>query len=227
MPLYPVNLKINGRLCLVIGGGEVAFRKIKSLLRCDACIRVVSPELVPELITLVKKEKVEWLDRGYVEGDLKGVFLAYAATNDHGVQKMIREEADKYSVMLNCADDPKGSDFHVPAHFHRGRMLLTISTGGGSPALAKMIRQQLEKEIVPGYEAVVDLMAMIRNEVVGGVGDSSENKELFYRLLEHGIVELVLSGNWFDLQMFLLEELPGEIDSVNLIKEFLEIHDKT
>jgi len=227
MSLYPVNLNIEDRLCLVIGGGVVALRKIRSLANCGACIRVISPEVVPEILALVDQKEIEWFDRGYVEGDLKGVFLAFAATNDHDTQKLVKEEAEKYSVLLNCADDPQESHFHVPAHFRRGKMLLTISTGGGSPALSKELRQQLEAAIVPEYDAVVDLMAMIRSEVVGMNGNSSANKELFCRLLDKGVVKLVLKSNWFDLQMLLLQELPGEIDSVSLVKQFLEMHDKT
>ena len=226
MPFYPVNLRIDKRLCLVIGGGGVALRKVKGLLEAMARIRIISPVIDEELRLLVDTGKVEWLPREYVEGDLKGAFLVFAATNARDVQFRIQKEAAKSStIMLNSADDPEGSDFHVPAYFRRGKMLITISTGGGSPALAKKIREQLEKEIGPEYEAVVDLLALIRERLLDGHEEAAVHTALFRRLLLLGIVDLLLKENWFELQMMLLRELPAEIDAVALVRQFLEKYD--
>jgi precorrin-2 dehydrogenase/sirohydrochlorin ferrochelatase len=227
MLLYPVNLNITDKLCLVVGGGAVALRKTKSLLAGGAKIRVISPEVHVELRVLAQNKAIEWFSRGFVEGDLKGAFLAFAATNNHDIQFLISKEAAKYSVLLNSADDPRNSQFHVPAHFRRGKMLVTVSTGGSSPALAKKIRQRLELELVPEYEIVVELFSLIREKVVGLDDDSVSNGELFSRLLQQGIVELILQGNWFDLQMMLLQELPASADAVTLMKKILEKHDKS
>lgn len=227
MLLYPVNLNIVDKLCLVVGGGAVALRKTKSLLASGAKIRVISPEVHPELSVLAHNKEIEWFERGFVEGDLKGSFLVFAATNNHDVQVLITEEAEKYSVLLNSADDPQNSHFHVPAHFRRGKMLVTVSTGGSSPALAKKIRQQLEIELAPEYEIVVELLSLIREKVVGPGEDSVSNSELFRRLLQQGIVELVLKANWFDLQMLLLRELPKSADAVTIMKKILEKYDKS
>lgn len=228
MPFYPVNLRIDKRLCLVIGGGGVALRKVKGLLEAMARIRIISPVIEEELRLLVHKGKVEWLPREYVEGDLKGAFLVFAATNIRDVQLRIQKEAAKSStIMLNSADDPEGSDFHVPAYFRRGKMLITISTGGGSPALAKKVREQLEKEIGPEYGAVVDLLALIRERLLDGQEEAAVHTALFRRLLLLGIVDLLLKENWFELQMMLLRELPAEIDAVALVRQFLEKYDGT
>jgi precorrin-2 dehydrogenase / sirohydrochlorin ferrochelatase len=226
MPFYPINLRITNRLCVVFGGGEVALRKVRDLLAAEAKVRIISPIVVRELNLLAEARKIEWLQRGYAEGDLKAAFLAFAATNDRDAQLRIRLEAAKLSVILNSADDPSGSDFHVPAHFRRGKMLVTISTGGGSPALAKKIREQLEDVIGPEYEEVVDLLALIREKLLGGYDDNSRHADLFRRLLQTGIVDLVLERNWFELQMYLLRELPEDIDAVALVRQFLEMHDK-
>ena len=228
MPFYPVNLKIHNRLCLVIGGGGVALRKVKGLLEAMARIRIVSPVIDEELRFLVDTAKVEWLPRNYAEGDLKGAFLVFAATNNREVQLRIQKEAAKSStIMLNSADDPAGSDFHVPAYFRRGKMLITISTGGGSPALAKKIREQLEEEIGPEYGAVVDLLALIRERLLNGQEEAAVHTALFRRLLLLGIVDLLFQENWFELQMMLLRELPAEIDAVELVRQFLEKYDNT
>ncbi len=226
MSLYPVNLNITDKLCLVVGGGAVALRKTKSLLASGAKIRLISPEVLAELNVLAQSKEIEWFERGFVEGDLKGVFLVFAATNNPDVQVLIVEEAAKYSVLLNSADDPRNSHFHVPAHFRRGKMLVTVSTGGGSPALAKKIRQQLEFEFAPEYEVVVELLSLIREKVVGLDDDSVIHGQLFRRLLQQEIVELVLKAKWFDLQMMLLRELPESADAVTLMKKFLEKYDQ-
>ncbi|MGB3224481.1 MAG: bifunctional precorrin-2 dehydrogenase/sirohydrochlorin ferrochelatase [Desulforhopalus sp.] len=232
MSLYPVNLSIADKLCLVIGGGSVALRKTKSLLAAGTVgigpkIRVISPEAHDELKVLAHKNEIEWFEREFVEGDLKGAFLVFAATNNHETQVMITREAAKYSVLLNSADDPGGSHFHVPAHFRRGKMLISISTGGSSPALAKSIRQQLEREVIPEYEIVVELLSLIREKVVSQDSDSFANAELFRRLLQLGIVELTLDANWFELQMMLLRELPESADAVMIVKTILEKYDKS
>lgn len=226
MSLYPVNLKIKDKLCLVVGGGPVALRKVQSLCKCGASIRVISPMVEPEIFAMARKKEIEWFERGYAEGDLKGVFLAFAATNDNLAQELVRQDAASHGVLLNCVDDPQGSHFHVPAHFRRGKMLVTVSTEGGSPALSKVIRKQLEATIVAEYGSVVDLMAMIRAEVVSVDGDSTTNRELFNTLLKKGVAELILKENWFELQMLLLQELPEDIDAVSLLRQFLEKHDK-
>lgn len=226
MPFYPVNLRINNRLCVVVGGGGVALRKVKSLLEAEAKVRVISPKLGAELGLLAESGKIEWIKRGYAEGDLKGAFLVFAATNDRKIQSCVQREAVRTAAILNSADDPGGSDFHVPAHFRRGKMLITISTGGGSPALAKKIRLQLEEEIGPEYEAVVDLLGLIRARLLDGPEQAATHADLFRRLLHMGIVDLLLQSNWFELQMLLLRELPEQIDAVELVRQFLEKHDK-
>jgi precorrin-2 dehydrogenase/sirohydrochlorin ferrochelatase len=227
MSLYPVNINISGKLCLVVGGGAVALRKTKSLLAGGARVRVICPEINAELKDLALSREIEWFERGFAEGDLKGAFLVFAATDNPVVQALITEEALKSSVLLNSADDPRNSDFHVPAHFRRGKMLVTVSTGGSSPALAKKIRQQLEIELVPEYELVVGLLALIREKVVSLSDDSRANGKIFSRLLQLGTVELILESNWFDLQMMLLRELPESVDAVTLLKNFLDKYDKS
>ena len=227
MPFYPVNLKLENSLCLVVGGGRVALRKTRGLLEAGAMVRIISPELVPELSRLAGKGAVEWFERPFAEGDLEGVLLVFAATNDRTVQILIETEATKYRVLLNSADAPGQSDFHVPAHFRRGPMIVSVSTGGGSPALAKKLRKQLEQIIVPGYQAVVELMGLIRESVIAHSGDHEVSGDIFRRLLMGNLVKFVLEENWFDLQMLLLQELPDELDSAGLMRTFFERHEQS
>jgi precorrin-2 dehydrogenase/sirohydrochlorin ferrochelatase len=227
MALYPVNLKIEGRLCIIVGGGPVALRKALGLLAAGGLVRVISPEVVLGLRELAEAEKIEWFERIFAEGDLEDAFLVYSATDSRVVQAAVGLEAEKYGALLNSADDPQGSHFHIPAHFRRGPMLMTVSTGGGSPALSRKLREKMEAVIVPGYEGVIELLGAIREEVLANSEDQAANGELFRTLLQEGLVDLVLESNWFDLQMFLLEKLPECADSVAILKEFLEKHDQS
>lgn len=225
MFLYPVNLNIENRLCLVVGGGVVALRKTRSLLQAGARVRVISPELVPELGQLARAKKIEWFNRGYAEGDLDSVDLVFAATDDRTIQNQVAEEAELKKVLLNSADDPARSRFHVPAHFRRGPLLVTVSTSGGSPALAKKMREKLEAEIGPEYEAVAGLLRAIRSGVIEESGGSDISGGIFRALLERDLVGLVARQNWFDVQMLLLELLPAELDGAAIMKNFLDTID--
>lgn len=225
MSLYPINLNVEDSLCLVVGGGGVALRKVRGLVQAGGAVRLISPEIVPELRQLAESGRIEWFERPFAEGDLEGVRLVFAATNNRQVQLLVAEESKKHKVLLNSADAPLESDFHVPAHFRRGPIIVTVSTGGGSPALAKTLRLQLEDEIVPGYQEVAELMALVRESVIARNGEQQVNADIFRRLLEGGLITHVLEQNWFDVQMLLLRELPEDIDSATLMKNFLERQD--
>jgi precorrin-2 dehydrogenase / sirohydrochlorin ferrochelatase len=223
---YPVNLRIQNRLCVVIGGGGVAFRKVHGLLAAGARVRVISPTVVDELQKLAHLGDIEWLEREYKEGDLKTVFLVFAATNNRQTQLLIQRDCLRHSLLLNSVDDPDGSDFHIPAHFRRGRMLVTVSTGGGSPALAKRIRESFENDIGPEYETVVDFLALLREKLFEQHDDGQMHAELFHRLLDQGLIKYLSESDWFEVQMLLLRELPVSVDAVALLRQYLERHDR-
>lgn len=224
MLLYPVNLNITKRLCVVVGGGDVALRKAKALLMANGLVRIISPELHPGLLELNQTGEIQWLERMYVEGDLQEAFLVFAATDNRSVQDRIMAEAEKCGALINSVDDPHASHFHVPASFRRGNMLVTVSTTGGSPALARRVRQQLEKIVGEEYEAVVYLLSLIRAEVVPLENDAFSHSDLFHRLLDLKLIELVKTKNWFELQMLLIDELPPEIDGIKILSQFIEVH---
>ena len=219
MPLYPVNLKITDRLCLVVGGGAVALRKIESLLFCGARVRVVSPEAVGEIGNLAEAGRIEWCRRGYAPGDLQGIFLAIAATDNTSVQNQISEEAVGLPVLLNSADNPEACDFHVPSTVRRGELLITVSTGGASPALARQIRKKLEEEFGREYSAVITLLARLREIVVRDGKDTEANTRLFYDVLDLDIVSSVRMAEWTNLQRALEEILPAGVDAGEIIRE--------
>lgn len=222
MIFYPVNLNISGRVCLVVGGGNVALRKILSLIGCHAKVTVISPAVVDRIRVLAKNGDVRLHERGYQSGDLAGSFLVFAATDNPEVQAQIAREATERQILLNIADNPGRCDFQVPAKVRRGDLQLTVSTGGASPALSKLIRTQLEEQFDNEYGIVIALFAKIRAVVVDGQSNSLTNRELFLELLHSDIVELTRKKDWNRVREILAEILPDVVDTQQLVDTFIE-----
>ncbi|MBI4295975.1 MAG: bifunctional precorrin-2 dehydrogenase/sirohydrochlorin ferrochelatase [Chloroflexi bacterium] len=172
---YPVFLKIRDRSCAVIGGGQVALRKVKQLLESEAKVTVISPEFCPELVRLAAQGEISLTERRYRTGDLRGVFVAIAATNDTIVNQRIAEEGRKESVLVNVVDDADDSDFIVPSLGRRGDITIAVSTSGKSPALARKIRTMLEEQFGEEYASLALLVSQVRTEIrQTGIPVSSE-----------------------------------------------------
>ncbi|MEW6481496.1 MAG: bifunctional precorrin-2 dehydrogenase/sirohydrochlorin ferrochelatase [bacterium] len=137
---YPIFLDIEGKRCVVVGGGKVAKRKIERLLEARADVVVISPDLEEGL-----KERVLWIKREYKNGDLEGAFIAIAATNDKQINQMVYNEAEKMGILINVVDKPKLCRFIVPSLIQRDDVTIAISTEGKDPSLAKEIRIKIEK----------------------------------------------------------------------------------
>ena len=221
-PLYPVNLDIGGKRCLVVGGGPVAARKMKALVLCGGVVQIISPHCSKEIIRLAEAGEIEWLQRTYREGDAKDAFLIFAATDDPRVQKQIAEDAARYHVLLNSAGEPELSDFHVPAKIRRRDFVIAVSTGGGSPALALLLKDQLAIEYGEEYGILVELMANIRRQVITRDSVAKENKALFKSVLELPVLDCIKQGDWIELRNLLSRALPAGIDAGQLVEELLE-----
>lgn len=217
MALYPVNLDIRNQLCLVIGGGIVAKRKVEALLPCGPRIVVVSPELCPELVELVDKQQIEWKQRAYRGGDLAGAKLVFAATDSRLTQQEIVKEADVAGIFVNVITDPDSCSFQVPAMFRQGDLLITVATGGASPALAAGIRKELEVQYGEEYALLLILMAAVRKHVVASNDDHARHKLLFEKLLSSDILSLIKAADWSQLRAILQDVLPPEIEVESLV----------
>lgn len=182
MRYYPVFLNLHGRPCVVVGGGEVAERKVRALLRAAARVRVVSPQLTARLARLAAQKKISVTRRRYREGDLKRAFVVFAATDDPATQRAVREHAQAAGALVNVADDREGSTFLVPASFARGDLHVAISTSGASPALARRLRQQLQASLGREYRAHVQLLREARKKVLKSVPDQKARARLFRKL---------------------------------------------
>ncbi|MEW6635738.1 MAG: bifunctional precorrin-2 dehydrogenase/sirohydrochlorin ferrochelatase [Actinomycetota bacterium] len=149
---YPIFLDLSGRRCVVVGGGAVADRKARKLLQAQAEVVVVAPEVRPALESIA----VEVHRRPYAEGDLEGAFLAFAATDAREVNAAVAREGRERSVPVNVADRPSEGDFAVPSTLRRGRLQVSVSTGGASPALARRIRECLEGFFGPEWAGIIE-----------------------------------------------------------------------
>ncbi len=159
---YPIMLDLEARPCLVVGGGPVAGRKIEGLLEANARVTVVSPALAPSVLALAREGRLRWWPREYVDGDLVGFVLVLVAADDPSVNRRVATEARGHSVWVNCADDPERCDFILPSVLRRGPLTVTVSTGGASPALARLVREELEGVLPSDYAVLTELVAEVR-----------------------------------------------------------------
>lgn len=163
MKYFPINLDIRGRTVLVVGGGQVALRKVKSLKACGARVTVVSPAFCAGLAHMkgIKRAK-----RTHKRTDLQGVCLVVSATDDEKTNRRVWKQASSKNIPVNVVDQPKLCSFTVPAVAAEGDLVVTISTGGGSPALAAKIRKQIEKNIDPTIAQHLKLLKEMRPKVL-------------------------------------------------------------
>jgi siroheme synthase-like protein len=165
MGSYPVVLDLTDRPCVVIGGGLVAQSKVQGLLEAGARVTMVSQEITPTLEEWVVAGRVSWVARPYRGGDLAGFFLAYAATGDQAVSEAVAREGRERGVWVNAADDPERCDFTLPSVLRRGRLVVAVSTGGASPALARAVRERLESQFGEQHAELVERVASLRREL--------------------------------------------------------------
>jgi precorrin-2 dehydrogenase/sirohydrochlorin ferrochelatase len=164
---YPVFLNLEGRKCLVAGGGQVALRKASALLEHGAEVTVISPRLCAGMRKLDVDGKIKVINRAYRPGDMKGACIAIVATSNRGVNLGAAGEAKKRGVPVNVVDDPELSDFIVPSIMRRGSLAIAVSTSGKSPALARKIRGRLEGEFGKEYAQLVLIIEEVRRQVKG------------------------------------------------------------
>ncbi|MBA2496529.1 MAG: bifunctional precorrin-2 dehydrogenase/sirohydrochlorin ferrochelatase [Acidimicrobiia bacterium] len=200
-PLYPVNLRLAGKAVLVVGAGAVAAGKVRGLLDARASVTVVSIDVVDEVVALAESGAVTLERRPYAAGEAAAYRLVVAATSDTAVNQAVHDDAEAAGVWVNAADDPARCEFTMPARVRRGDLLLTISTGGRSPALASWLRAQLTEQVGPEYEALLDLLAEERERLrTAGVGTESLSWQSAFA---SGILDLVRSGRLDDARELL------------------------
>lgn len=195
MKTYPIFLvDLDRARCVVVGGGTVAARKVKALLRADARVTVISPDLSEPLQRLAADGDMEVLDRPFRSGDLERAFLAIAATDDPEINERVWQEAAGLGLLVNVVDDPDRCNFIAPSVVRRGPLSIAISTSGRCPALSRQLRKQLEREFGPAYGDYVELLGSLRESVVGALS-LPERRAFWHEIFASEVLTLLAGGD--------------------------------
>lgn len=192
--MYPINLILDGRPCAVIGGGHVACQKVVSLLKAAAAVTVIAPDITDELKRLYENKTIQWRKKSYAAGDLTGFALVICASDDASANEEASREATAHHILVNVCDDVDHCTFTSPAVMRQGRLTLTISTDGCSPAFAGWLRRHLEKEYGPVYDQWLQRLAVLRKEGQQAFSTSQERQRFWRSALNDEIMELVRHG---------------------------------
>lgn len=216
MKYYPVCLDINGRNCLVVGGGGVGTRKVKGLLQSGAIVTVVTLEATQTIADWAAEKKIQLFERAYENNDLEGHFMVMGATNNEVLNRQIYKDAEKRNMLCNIADRPKACNFILPAVIRRGDLSIAVSTSGKSPAFARFLRLQLEQEYGPEYARLLDLMGTIREKLLAREHAPEQHKPLFEALISGGLLELIRENDPTEIDALLTRILGNEYSLARL-----------
>ena len=203
MRYYPINLDVLGRDCLVVGGGGVGERKVRTLLECGALVTVVTTDATSYLQTLASEGRIALKTKGYEPSDMNGRFLVIGATDSEVVNEEISKDAAARGLLCNIADRPAACNFVLPAIVRQGDLLIAISTSNKSPAVARRIRQTLEKEFGPEYGVLLNLMGAIRQKLLSESKSPEAHKKTFEQLLDQGLLKMVREERTQDVDSLL------------------------
>jgi siroheme synthase-like protein len=196
-PFYIACLRLSGRKCLVVGGGDVGLEKVEGLLACDGDVTLVAPEAVEPLQELAAEGSITWERREYRPEDLEGTFLVIAATNDSEVNIGIFEDAEKRAMLVNVVDVPPLCNFILPAIVRTGPLAIAISTAGASPALAKRIRDEIAATYGDAHARLAELLNEVRGWAKATLPTYQDRKVFFESIVngEPDPVELLRNGD--------------------------------
>lgn len=221
MKTYPLFALIEDRPCLVVGGGAVGERKVKDLLAAGARVTVVSRELTGGLQELAEQGHVRVIQGGFRPAQLDGMLLVIGATDDMEVNRRVSAAAQSRGLMVNIVDQPELCSFIVPAQVRRGPLTIAVSTGGASPALARRVREELEKHFGEDYGLYLRVLQGLRDRVLAIRRGHPDNAAVFHRLVASPLQEALAKGDRLRA-LALLEQLLGAILSSEELAATLE-----
>ena len=192
--MYPVNLQMKGMPCLIIGGGHVALRKIKKLLKEEALVTVLAPEICEEIQKLVEMGALQWISKAYQVGDAQGYRLVVTACGVRAVAEQVHAASQKEYFLYNASDFPPLGNCQLPAAFETGGMQFTVSTQGRSPAMAKYVKEWLMRDIPSGFGDWLDRVSRIRQEVKKDIHSSQSRENFWHAVFDDSVMHLVMEG---------------------------------
>jgi precorrin-2 dehydrogenase/sirohydrochlorin ferrochelatase len=179
-PFYIACLKLSGRRCIVVGGGEIGLEKVEGLLACDGGVTLIAPNAVAELQDYAREGSIDWEQRDYAgASDLEGVFMAIAATDDTDVNIAVYDDAERRAMLVNVVDVPPLCNFILPAIVRTGPLAIAISTAGASPALAKRMKREIEGQFGEPYARLAVLLNEVRGWAKATLPTYQDRKEFF------------------------------------------------
>jgi precorrin-2 dehydrogenase / sirohydrochlorin ferrochelatase len=201
-PFYIACLRLSGRRCVVVGGGEVGLEKVEGLLACDAKVTLIAPEAHPELGQLALEGSIHWAQREYEPGDLEGALIAIAATNDTDLNIRVFEDAEARSMLVNVVDVPPLCNFILPAIVRNGPLAIAISTAGASPALAKRMKREIAELFGEPYALLAILLNEARGWAKATLPTYQDRKEFFESIVngQPDPIELLRDGDLSGVQ---------------------------
>ena len=202
---YPLFLDVSRRRCVVVGGGNVAERKVARLVACGARVEVVGRDLTPMLANLKREGRITHLDADYQEAFIRDAFLVIGATDSDAVNERISRDARRLRILVNIVDDPERCDFILPSVVERGDLAIAVSTGGKSPALARKLRMELEKTYGPEYATLLRILGALREKVIARGRPPAENRERFETVVNSDLLDLIRAKRWGRVRGSILE----------------------
>jgi precorrin-2 dehydrogenase/sirohydrochlorin ferrochelatase len=193
---YPLCLDISGKRCVVVGGGNVAERKVERLLACGARVEVVGKTLTPILDAWKREGRIVHRETDYEDFCLSGASLVIGATDDETVNGRIAKDGRARGIPVNIVDDPARCDFILPSVVERGDLLIAVSTGGKSPALSRKLREELEETYGPEYAVLLEILGELRGKVIAAGRCSAENRECFAAVVRSEILDDIRQKDW-------------------------------
>ena len=193
MNFYPINLDVEKKSCVVVGGGKVALRKIRGLLDAGALVKVIAPEICAEVEELFQRDEISWTRAEFSAELLGDEMILIAATNNPEINRRAAEIARARKILVNVVDET-GGNFNVPSRIRRGELLLTISTGANSPAFSKFVRKMLEAELGENFGAGLEIISRYRRLVKQRLPNQSAREKFWRETLTAELWELLKSG---------------------------------
>ncbi|MGZ5321108.1 MAG: precorrin-2 dehydrogenase/sirohydrochlorin ferrochelatase family protein [Solirubrobacterales bacterium] len=195
-PVYIACLRLSGRRCVVVGGGEIGLEKVEGLLACGGEVTLIAPEANAELRELADEGSIRWERRAYEPADIEGTFIVIAATDDTDVNIGIYENAERRAMLVNVVDVPPLCNFILPAIVRQGSMAIAISTQGASPALAKRMKREISEQFGPAYAELAVILNEVRGWAKGTLPTYNDRRDFFEEIVngDPDPVELIREG---------------------------------
>lgn len=219
MGFIPIFLQIDGQPCLVVGGGEVAQRKVETLVAAGAAVTVISPEVTGALAAQAQDGVISLHQRAYRDGDMRGFVMVYAATDDHELHRRLFEEARHLNILINVADSPEFCSFILPSVIRRGRLQVAISTEGASPATARLLRERMEQWLGCEFKVLLEVMAGAREWLKRSEPDAKVRAHKLKALAASDAASALHDGDIARLQMIVARYLGPDVKLDDLLEQ--------